>query len=280
MKQYTKEQINSYIKHAEKYLICEDWAAHFGFLEPKEIAWDKMQEVKNSHLYLLCKCHCPGCTTNHLIPIRTDLLNGDKQISCRACALKGARKLLNLPQKNWGVGDIVCETQLLVRALTGKEKKELLGLKNSHCKYWEAHCIKCNRVNYIHNDNILHNDAHCICNRMSVNERKIYDILEQLQKENLINNFIYQDKCGKTRLKADFIIYDKDIPILGIEYDGEFHDSVEFYPNSINTQIERDIRKNQFFEENNIPLLRIHHVDQNLINREWLIVQMKKYITL
>ena len=128
-KKYTNEQIQTYINRANKYFNHSDWFERYGYLEPKEIAWDKMQEVKGNELYLLCLCHFPNCPTDHYVAIRVDKLNGREQVSCRACA-KQAKAALNLTQKTWKAGDIVCETQKLIRSLNEKEKKEIELIKD------------------------------------------------------------------------------------------------------------------------------------------------------
>lgn len=278
MKTYTPAQIQKYEAQAQKY-YTDQWHEKYGWLQPYDIAWEKMQEVVGNELYLKCKCNYPNCPTmekQEFVTIRYNKLNGYEQISCAACASKAKQGW----KQQYTAGQIVCGTQKLIRSLSEKEKRELLGLTNCHCKYWKTECIQCHRTNYIHNEQILNNSGGCTCQRMTINERKIMNILESWMKVYPGRfSYVYQEPVKGTKMRFDFAIFNPQHELIfAIEYDGEFHKVIEYEPGGIENTQRRDENKNQWCLERNIPILRIDFTEQNLIESTWLAQRMMEEI--
>lgn len=100
---------------------------------------------------------------------------------------------------------------------------------------------------------------------LSKHAKRIYDLLE-VNNINFKQEYTFDDLFGtgklKRRLRFDFAILDENNSLISfIEYDGGYHDINE------STQIHDEI-KNKYCQDNNIPLLRIHHSDNKLIEEK------------
>lgn len=265
-KQYTEKQIQSYTKRFNKLITENNWQDN-GFLEPYEIDWEYM-DVRGPELCVKCICHYPGCQTK-TYTVRADKLKG-KTISCLACSKK-ARNDPNFPQfmkKKIEVGKTY--NCWYIDAFIPNYLKKELGL-SSNSKYSYAHCIYCGATKIKNNDHLKDGDDSCTCQTGSENERKIAHILSSF-KINFEPEFPLQEQ------RIDFAIKNKNNqPLLFIEYDGEFHDIAGDIEH-IQLNQKRDKNKNNKIIKMNIPLLRIHHSQQNLITEEWLQRQIEKEI--
>lgn len=97
----------------------------------------------------------------------------------------------------------------------------------------------------------------------------------QIIREYLSNKgFIFKEEVTfpdckyKQRLRFDFVIYDLESNIIfSIEYDGKQHYKPTFNnENKFNEQQIRDVIKNNYCKEKNIPLIRVSYKEKNISN--------------
>lgn len=129
--------------------------------------------------------------------------------------------------------------------------------------YWNCDCLHCGRKNVIVFGDYLRNGDTTSCGCIvSKNESRIADMLtnaniqfkEQYTFDNLRN--------GTTNLfHFDFAIFNQDVLLYLIEYDGSQHFKAtkNGWSNEDKIQIthENDLTKNNYCFKNNIPLIRI-----------------------
>lgn len=156
---------------------------------------------------------------------------------------------------------------LKVKRLVSKEELPE-DLKKKQGTYWLCDCLRCGNKNVIVKGDYLENGdtKSCGCLNTSFNEENIIQIL----KENNIN-FVYQYsfpdlKNDETnyKLRFDFAIFDNNNNLQYlIEYDGSQHfkyrKETQTWCNQDNfVKIRRrDLLKNKYCFQNNIPLIRI-----------------------
>lgn len=198
-----------------------------------------------------CKCNICGNVATYR---KTNILKGP---GCHSCSgFKGGRGY-----KDWEIGQKFGFI-------------EILGKSNGRIGYIIGKC-ECGAIREF---SLQHLRGHhhsrtisCGCKQKSSGEIKIENIL----KENKINyKTQYQIKDFSSYAKFDFAIFDKQNNLIKlIEYDGEQH----FYPiehfggnEQFLIQQNRDQRKNDWCEKNNISLLRIPYWDYDKIDIKYL----------
>jgi very-short-patch-repair endonuclease/predicted Zn-ribbon and HTH transcriptional regulator len=97
--------------------------------------------------------------------------------------------------------------------------------------------------------------------KKSFGELKIKSLLEDMNI-NFIQEYRFDDCKYERTLPFDFYLPDKNICI---EYDGEFHYSVQYYKDDLIKQQKRDNIKNEYCKNHNIKLIRISYKDKNNI---------------
>ena len=144
--------------------------------------------------------------------------------------------------------------------------------KTGHTR-WECIC-DCGNPNHliVFGDNLRRNHTtSCGCDRRSQGEQKIIQLLYQ---HNI--SFITEYKPFKFATGAyarfDFYINNKYI----IEYDGETHYQYNLHgwhnQTQLQAQQERDVIKNQWCIDNNIPLIRIPYIKLGTLNLQDLML--------
>jgi hypothetical protein len=116
-----------------------------------------------------------------------------------------------------------------------------------------------------------------IC-RESKGEKRVRSFLESkqisLKSQYEFNGLV---GLGCKNLKFDFAIFNKDNDLISlIEYDGEFHFNKYYEDDGHERLIEHDKRKNQYCNDNDIPLLRIPYWNFDNIE-EILTMELTKY---
>lgn len=218
-----------------------------------------------------CQCKCGNIVIKH-----TDVLLNDYEHyhSCNDCA----RKYHRVP-----IGTKIGYLEL----------KDYIEDENNILIGYQCYCHKCNQS--IKLDTISYRNrirrgqelATCGCDRIqSYGELKIQNLLN-------INNISYiHDKAYFKDLidikqniglcRFDFIIFQNNLPLYIIEYDGEQHFS--FRNSGWNTEeeyyntIKRDNFKNEYCLKNNIPLIRIPYTHLNDLCIEDLLLETSKFI--
>lgn len=148
----------------------------------------------------------------------------------------------------------------------GDGEYEIIGeYKNASSNIEFLH-KKCGRKFYTAPKRFINNRVRCSCNYISKGEETIETYLKT-------NNIIYKtqykiDKCRNIKpLPFDFAIFDdKGSLKCLIEYDGEQHFKPKFSQESFERTIRNDKIKNQYCENNNIPLIRIKYIKTNVLS--------------
>ena len=157
---------------------------------------------------------------------------------------------------------------------------KLIALKVDHretsATFWKCLC-DCGNYTIVRLQDLQSgNTSSCGCIR-SKGEQKIqqllYDNNISFVKEKSFENCIYPDTLGNPRF--DFYVNNTYL----IEYDGiqHFQDN-NFFSSTVLEQQKKDIFKNQWCKENNIPLIRIPYTILNNMTIEDLLIDKSKYV--
>lgn len=147
--------------------------------------------------------------------------------------------------------------------------------RTSKDRYWWL-CKKCNtkvfqspneRVKYP----ILDENFSCEFCHLSKGAKKVYSLLKEFNL-NFKMEYMYEDLVGVAGglLRFDFAIFDIEENVVTlIEYDGGYHDKkYNQCPISYEYISHHDKLKDEYCNENDIPLLRIHHRDRDATHKQ------------
>lgn len=222
--------------------------------------WHVIERVENSpsgRTMWLCKC--TKCNTT-IKPVSGAHLRAGRSKQCPECSTKNmiASTIKHEEGKNYGY--------LHVERMATEEEKprhDRTGV------YWNCTCTKCGRKNVIIFGDYLRNGDTKSCGCInSYNESQICQMLDTMQIKYLTQKRFSEltstgRKCDE--LMFDFAIYNQDVLLYLIEYDGVQHfEHGHFYDNYDITH-KNDLIKNKYCFEHNIPLIRIpYDVEYNL----------------
>lgn len=225
----------------------------------------------------LCQCECG----NTKIIVGASLRKG-LTTSC------GCHKLQKL--KEYNETNVVNETGNVYGYLTVISRNEDPGLIKDGRAMWNCQC-KCGNTCIVSGK--LLRDGHvtsCGCRRQSLGEEAIEKILLQnnfnYAKEYLVQvrkELIYQHH----KSRFDFAIFDNDNNLqYFIEFDGLQHFEKNARENGLGWNSkenyekthERDMIKNQWCKDNNIPLIRIPYTHLNSLCIEDLLLETSQFI--
>ena len=230
------------------YPIVKEFKAEKGVRVGKLILLEKFRE--NNRTYWKCKCDC-----GKIVNKRQD------NLSAGARGLKGGTRSCGckseniFKKRNEGVkkedltGSIINGMKLLSK--TNKQD-------NNRSFYYWVECPFCHNV-YLQSIRHIkdgHFKKHCGClKNKSFNEEKINQLLE-VDNISFIEQYIFPDCKYKNQLMFDFYVNNQYI----IEYDGKQHfEIIDFFggEEEFKKQRERDLIKNKYCFDHNIPLIRI-----------------------
>lgn len=208
----------------------------FGALTVLERDFNKNKETGRKEAYWKCQCDC-----GNIVSIMGWQLQ--KQKSCGKCI---ERKALGL---KFG--------KLTVKECLGQHKRG----NTQYATQTMFRCL-CDCGNFIDVSWSHLQSGHtcsCGCSKRSLGE----DIINQLLIENNISfkrEYTFPDLIGSNggKLRFDFAILNEEGQVIRlIEFDGLQHEKeTNFYPDFKGIK-ERDLLKDKFAKENNIPLVRI-----------------------
>lgn len=152
-----------------------------------------------------------------------------------------------------------------VDKIVGNEYSVLSEYNGSHTKLQMKHNT-CGNVYWVEPNHFLYSGARCPKCKNSKGERRILDYLTKLdidfEKEYSFQNL---KGLGGRLLLYDFAIFLRGQLVGLIEFDGAFH----FIKTTLNNDLEKtqfhDMLKNEYADLKNIPLLRIHYKQFDLI---------------
>lgn len=211
---------------------------------------ERAHKASNGTYYYKCKCDCG----NECI-VRGDHLRSGHTTSC-GCAHGGGPKVKDLLGQRFGKLVVI----------------EFAGLFNKRA-HWKCLC-DCGNTIVVRSDHLCDGlTTSCGCTK-SKGEEIVGNILNKLNV-NYSKEYSFSDLKDKGLLKFDFAIH-KDQLFL-IEYDGEQHfksSSGWNSPEEWEKLHQRDIQKNEYCIQHNIPLLRLNYT-QNLKEIE---EEIKKFL--
>ena len=197
-------------------------------------------------------CLCTKCNKT-IKPVQGSHLRAGRSTACTKCR---QHKMTNATIKNeqnktYGF--------LYVNRMATEEEKPR---NNKTGVYWNCTCLKCGRKNVIVLGDYLRNGNTKSCGCInSFNESKICQMLDSLQIK-YIQQQQFPDLLSSTRrqcdkLMFDIAIYNKNILLYLIEYDGIQHFERGHFHDSYERTHQNDLIKNQYCFKNKIPLIRI-----------------------
>lgn len=244
----------------------------FGYLKP-------LYRVKNIGKHTAWKCKCLKC--GNFTNVRIDHLKENRVVSCGCFNKeKASQHLREINKKGKNMKNITGLRSGWLIALEPTEKRISYSEKNSHV-VWKCQCL-----NPIHNIPVFceatttalttKNKTSCGC-ISSKGEAKIISLL-------IDNNITFEqqksfDSCRNPKtnalLKFDFYVNNQYL----IEFDGKQHfEELNNHWENLNTIQERDMIKNKWCKQNNIPLIRIPYTKINNLKIEDLLIEKSDYI--
>ena len=150
--------------------------------------------------------------------------------------------------------------------------ESIQGEKSGERHKWRCRCNLCGNENvYISTSNLTQQYS-CGCAMSSKGERKIKEILTELEI-NFIQEKRFSDCVFESNKMARFDFYLPNKNII-IEYDGRQHfiQGDGYFDNEDKIKItqQHDEIKNRYCKEHQIKLIRIPYTDYNLLNAEYL----------
>ena len=201
-------------------------------------------------------CECPIC--HNVWQVRGSHLNEPKPVSmCKKCSSLKNLKTIKVPY---------------FKDLTGQRFGKLVALEKIERKgktyFWKCQC-DCGNICEKEAQYLLNGDTKsCGCLR-SIGENLIASLL-------IKNNISFeQEKILLKRYRFDFYVNNSYI----IKYDGIQHFEQRENRESLNDIHKRDLEKNHFCFDNNIPLIRIPCYHKNLCIEDLILITSKFILT-
>lgn len=204
-------------------------------------------------------CHCTLCDKTTKI-VAGSHLRGGRSTSCGCTRMEKMRlaSIKNEQGKDYGF--------LHVERMATEEEKprhDRTGV------YWNCSCTKCGRKNIIIFGDYLRKGDTKSCGCLnSFNESKICQMLDSMNIK-YIQQKKFKDLTSTGRqcdeLMFDIAIYNQDVLLYLIEFDGIQHFEEGHFYNTYEITHKNDLLKNSYCFNNNIPLIRIpYNVEYNL----------------
>ena len=219
---------------------------------------DEERKTKSGS-YWICQCECGNVKS-----VKSSSLRRGEIQSCGCLRKEAAQKarekrIIDLTGQRFGY-------------LTVLERDDEEQKKHSGAVYWKCIC-DCGTIKSIRGSNLTKKDENrtisCGCFHRSLGETEIYNLLEQ-NKINFIEQYRFPDFSKKS---YDFAIINEQSQIIRlIEFDGEQHykESFSLSWESLETIQKRDVEKNQYAKDHNIPLVRIPYWERDKITLDMI----------
>ena len=202
-----------------------------------------------------CKCCCGNIFTDTTTNINRGIR---RSCGCKRVELVGQSHFIDLQ------GQIFGELYVIERDFEHPQTSK------KPVTYWKCQCSCGNIISVSRTHLISRNQSSCGC-KQSIGELNINKILTHNNikyKTQYTNHNLQTAKGGY--LKYDFaILNEKNEVIRLIEFDGPQHSQKSnYYFGDCKEIMERDILKNQYAKNNNIPLVRIPYTKRDTMTLE------------
>lgn len=212
---------------------------------------------KDRHVFWDCQCECGNLRTVD----GTALRNGSIT-KCYDCTKKGQVYIGNTP------GPIKNHIGERFGSLVVLELMEQRS--NAGRAIWKCQC-DCGNICYVESNRLItNNTTSCGCQKKSIGEEQIANILIQ-NNITFLRQYSFENCLSpkKSKLFFDFAIFDKDNNLQYIiEYDGIQHfKPIEYFGGETEYEYRKecDDIKTNYCKEHNIPLIRIPYTLKNNI---------------
>lgn len=224
----------------------------------------RAQNTKDGRAQWLCRCKCG----NQIVVLGKSLRNGHtKSCGCYKKEIQQKRLLLDLTNQRFG--NLVA-LELMPENFNDKKRR-----------YWKCQC-DCGNITYVETQHLTHNQTlSCGCQTISRGQRIIAALLEEakipFEKEKTFDTCKFENNYFA---RFDFFVDNKYL----IEFDGQQHFYYDTSGGSWNTKEqfektkERDLYKNNWCFQNNIPLIRIPYTHINKICLDDLLLEKSDFI--
>lgn len=206
-----------------------------------------------------CQCDCGGITYTTTTKLKT---GHTQSCGCLQKERTSEASLIDITGQKFGQLTVLCR-----------------DLKYKKQTRWICQC-ECGNIISVSKTNLCHGQISCGCCNKSRGEIKIHNIL---QENNIpfIEEYKFSDCINpetKIQLRFDFFVNNTYL----IEYDGKQH-TIDYDKNigwgePLEKIHQRDIIKNTYCKEHNIPLIRIPYTHYNDLCIEDLLLETSNYI--
>lgn len=199
-----------------------------------------------------CICDCGNITIT-----RAASLTSGKTRSCGCLYKQTRQKPKNLLNQTFGKLTVIEATDIR---------------NNDRRAMWKCKCA-CGNLILVSSHNLLQGTTvSCGCKHQSAGESQIEVLLQENNVSYLFNKAYFKDLLGDGKeLRYDFIIFENDVPVRLIEFDGEQHfKEISIFKESLNNTQRRDKIKNKYALDHNIPLVRIPYWELNNITLDMI----------
>lgn len=202
---------------------------------------------------VICQCDC-GNTT---VVRKTQLMAGNT----RSCDCLWMDDCCHANEKDWTGQISEAGVRFISKAYMNKTGQWL----------WNCECPLCHNIFVILPAKVMSNHtSSCGCRIKSLGEQFIREILEE-NKIEYIPQYSFVDCRDKKKLRFDFALFKNGEVFHLIEFDGGQHyQPVKYFggEKQFNKQHARDILKNEYCEQHNLPLTRIKYtLSKNTIKK-------------
>lgn len=199
--------------------------------------------INNHHAEWQCRCDC-----GNIITAKGDLLRNGSIVSC------GCNRIIDETNNKYGKLSVIS-----------------MAYVNNHCAFWNCQCECGNKIVVPGNHLRSGHTKSCGC-MQSIGEFRINQILSK-NDINYSTQYTVPSKNGGY-YRFDFAIWDTNKNLIRlIEFDGEQHyenKCTSFY-GDFEIIHQRDLDKNLYCKNNNIPLVRIPYYERDNLSLELLL---------
>lgn len=213
-----------------------------------------LSEDKIPHKRMItCQCDCG----NIVIKRKTEVMSGHT----KSCGCLWMDDCCHANEKDWTGQVSEAGVKFISKAYMNKTGQWL----------WNCECPLCHNTFVVLPVKVMSNHtSSCGCRSKSLGEQFIKEILEE-QNVKYIPQYSFENCCNKKKLRFDFALFKNKHLFHLLEFDGEQHyQPIDYFGGEKQFEIQhnRDMIKEQYCQQHNIPLTRIKYtLSKNTIKK-------------